>query len=207
MRVSYLPEGGEGTLAVEVEDTGIGIAPEHMEQIFEDFVQADDSLSRRAGGTGLGLAICRQLVGLMGGEVGVRSVPGMGSTFRFTVRARPAPAVAAEPRELSPLRRRLPPMRVLLAEDHATNQYLVAAYLSAAGTRGGDGEERRRGGGRGGGGRLRHGAHGRADARGRRPRGDAADPGAGRAAGRGADHRAHRQRHARRPAGLPRRRG
>ena len=134
VRVGYLPEGDAGELAVEVEDTGIGIAEAQLEQIFEDFVQADGALSRRAGGTGLGLAICRQLAGLMGGAVSVRSVPGMGSTFRFTVRARPAPAVAAEPPAGARGRRRkLPPMRVLLAEDHATNQYLIGAYLGAAG--------------------------------------------------------------------------
>ena len=133
VRVGYLPEGDAGELAVEVEDTGIGIAEAQLEQIFEDFVQADGALSRRAGGTGLGLAICRQLAGLMGGAVSVRSVPGMGSTFRFTVRARPAPAVAAEPPAARRQGRKLPPMRVLLAEDHATNQYLIGAYLGAAG--------------------------------------------------------------------------
>ena len=136
VRVGYAPEGEAGRLEVEVEDTGIGIAEAHIEQIFQDFVQADDSLTRRAGGTGLGLAISRQLVELMGGTLTVRSVPGMGSTFAFSIRTRPAPAVAAEPPgggSGRAARRKLAPMRVLLAEDHATNQYLIGAYLGAAG--------------------------------------------------------------------------
>jgi CheY-like chemotaxis protein len=135
VRVGYAPEGAEGRLEVEVEDTGIGIAQAHIEQIFQDFVQADNSLTRRAGGTGLGLAISRQLVELMGGALTVRSVPGMGSTFRFSVRTRPAPAAAPElaAAEERAARGMLTPMRVLLAEDHATNQYLISAYLGAAG--------------------------------------------------------------------------
>lgn len=133
VKVSYAPEGEAGVLAVSVEDTGIGIAAAQIERIFQDFVQADDSLSRRAGGTGLGLAICRQLVGLMGGEVSVRSVPEMGSTFHFTIRTRPGARTEAGTAEAGGGARRLPPMRVLLAEDHATNQYLISAYLNAAG--------------------------------------------------------------------------
>ena len=133
VRIGYSADAG-GTLAVEVEDTGIGIGEAQREQIFLHFVQADNSLTRRVGGTGLGLAISRQLVELMGGTIAVRSVPGMGSTFSFSVPARPAPASAAEAQaEEAPAQAMLAPIRVLLAEDHATNQYLINAYLRGAG--------------------------------------------------------------------------
>ncbi|HKK13921.1 MAG TPA: ATP-binding protein, partial [Gammaproteobacteria bacterium] len=70
----------------EVVDTGIGIAPEDHERIFEAFTQGDGSTTRRYGGTGLGLSICRQLIVRMGGEIRVESRPGHGSLFVFTLR-------------------------------------------------------------------------------------------------------------------------
>ncbi len=76
---------GDGYVVVEIEDTGIGIAKEHQTMIFEEFRQADESLSRRYGGTGLGLPISKRLVELHGGELRVSSMLGYGSTFQFTL--------------------------------------------------------------------------------------------------------------------------
>jgi len=84
----------DGRLSVEVADTGVGITPEQIEELFAPFVQADAGTSRRHGGSGLGLAITRRLVDAMGGVVEAESEPGVGSTFRFWV---PAPLVQPEP--------------------------------------------------------------------------------------------------------------
>ena len=116
----------------EVRDTGIGIAPETRSRLFEKFSQGDDSIARRYGGTGLGLAICRQLVGLMGGEMGVESQEGKGSTFFFEV-----PLARATVGE-SPAHETAKPLfgaansrqlRILLAEDNEINQRFFIALL------------------------------------------------------------------------------
>ncbi len=87
VRASLLAEDETGwTLEITVTDTGIGIAPEARERIFESFTQADETIINSFGGTGLGLAIVRQLVVLNGGEIGVDSTPGQGSTFCFSFR-------------------------------------------------------------------------------------------------------------------------
>ena len=115
------PLDAQGTrLRFAVVDTGIGIARETQQDIFRAFVQAEYSTTRRYGGTGLGLAISRQLVELMGGEIGVRSVPGSGATFWFTLALpRADGAVVGLPRQ--PLR-----LRVLLADGNAAQlAYLV----------------------------------------------------------------------------------
>lgn len=116
----------EAVLAVDVQDTGIGIPAEAQKRIFEAFEQADGSTTRKYGGTGLGLAICRELAELMGGQIHVTSAAGLGACFSFTVRLRPALAPAAEPRrpEVD-----LTGMRILLVEDHEVARKVLRRRL------------------------------------------------------------------------------
>jgi PAS domain S-box-containing protein len=89
--VEVRPGETEEEVAFTVTDTGIGIAPEQIERLFQPFQQGDASTTRRYGGTGLGLAICKRLVELMGGSIGAMSKPGSGSVFHFTIKAGAGP--------------------------------------------------------------------------------------------------------------------
>ncbi|HEU6437105.1 MAG TPA: response regulator [Nitratidesulfovibrio sp.] len=95
---SLFPPGepGGATLLFTVRDTGIGIAEDRLESIFDLYAQASDDTGVTYGGSGLGLAICRQLVGMMGGNIWARSTPGAGSSFHFTCRLRPVTGTQAE---------------------------------------------------------------------------------------------------------------
>jgi signal transduction histidine kinase/HPt (histidine-containing phosphotransfer) domain-containing protein/ActR/RegA family two-component response regulator len=158
--VSVAParDGGPGapaapTLRFAVRDTGIGIAPDQLERIFDGFSQAEASTARRYGGSGLGLAICRRLVQMMGGTLEVASVEGAGSTFRFALPLQPAMAPAqavpalpgaawappgpagahgAAPAQLTD-GATLAGLRLLLVEDNPINQQVARELLQHAG--------------------------------------------------------------------------
>jgi CheY-like chemotaxis protein len=150
LRLELLPAGPERAapqLAIDVIDTGIGLAPSEHQRIFVAFAQGDASLTRRHGGTGLGLTISRELARLLGGNIAVESAPAGGSVFRATLATGPLDGVRmvdsvgsdllrpttpaatrAIPRDVEPLRG-----RVLLAEDGPDNQALISSLLRRAG--------------------------------------------------------------------------
>jgi signal transduction histidine kinase/CheY-like chemotaxis protein/HPt (histidine-containing phosphotransfer) domain-containing protein len=141
-------DGGVQRLEFTVTDTGIGVAPERQQELFQEFVQADASTAARSGGTGLGLVICRRLGTLMGGEVTMESAPGRGTTLSLTV-----PLPRADPSDIEALTgaalgaapvlpKRPKPSRevaeqegsvVLLAEDHPINRRVLVHQLGIIG--------------------------------------------------------------------------
>ncbi|MCC2637811.1 MAG: signal transduction histidine kinase [Moraxellaceae bacterium] len=124
-------------LRFEVSDTGIGIAPEVQQRLFQPFTQADASTTRRFGGTGLGLAICKRLTDAMGGSISLQSTPGAGSVFRVELPFEEVPeAVAAA--QAGSVRARVPsggplPARVLVVEDNPVSQLMTAEMLKRMG--------------------------------------------------------------------------
>ena len=124
VRLVAEPEREPGQLRISVSDSGIGIAPEAQAGIFEQFTQADQSMTRRYGGTGLGLTIARQLTELMGGSVQLTSTPGSGSTFSFTVSLNTVPE--REWQRPDHCRSALRGKRMLVASDlPATRDFLL----------------------------------------------------------------------------------
>ncbi|HET7478668.1 MAG TPA: PAS domain S-box protein [Rubrobacteraceae bacterium] len=136
--------GDEVKVRFEVTDTGIGIDEGQQDNLFQPFSQADTSTTRRYGGTGLGLAICKQLVDLMGGEIGVRSEPGVGSAFFFTLplkkqpqRVQPAPSSpvtsSVDREDIDEADSEQSGARVLVVEDTLTNQMVAVELLQRRG--------------------------------------------------------------------------
>ena len=140
LHVSIAEEGeNDLLLRFQVRDTGVGLPPGRIEELFSPFLQADASTSRRYGGSGLGLAISRRLVERMGGEIGAESLPGRGSMFTCTFRFRrgtEADLASATMLARDPAPRPAPspePLRILLAEDNPLNQKVARLLLGRLG--------------------------------------------------------------------------
>jgi signal transduction histidine kinase/ActR/RegA family two-component response regulator len=123
-----MERANEGMLCIRVADTGIGLTPEQREKLFQPFVQADNSTTRRFGGTGLGLSIVQRLAEAMGGAVTIESAPGTGSAFTVTMRLDEAPPTPIGP----PL---LDGLTLALSLPDAEESRAIARYLTAAGAR------------------------------------------------------------------------
>jgi len=130
VRVRACLVNGGGKIAFEVSDTGIGIAPEDQERVFQEFTQIDSAIQRRVRGTGLGLPLCRKLAELLGGSVSVRSEVGAGSTFVAEIPVSYAERDGVALDSWHPMPGRLP---VLVVEDAPEEALLYEKYLSAAG--------------------------------------------------------------------------
>jgi CheY-like chemotaxis protein len=121
-----------GRLRIAVTDTGVGVPADRIERLFQRFSQVDGSITRQYGGSGLGLAICKKLAELMGGEIGVETEEGRGSTFWFTIAA-PAAELSKTAVVGECGNRALAPARILIVDDVSVNRQLVWAMLSPLG--------------------------------------------------------------------------
>ncbi|MEI6414736.1 MAG: response regulator [Pseudomonadota bacterium] len=129
VKVEALAARDEGLmLRFAVRDTGIGLSREQAERLFQPFVQADGSITRKYGGTGLGLVICQRLVGLMGGEIGIEGAEGQGITFTFTIAVGVAPMC-----EPSHDLQQLAGLRILVADHQETSRQILERLLQAWG--------------------------------------------------------------------------
>ena len=126
--------GANITLRCTVTDTGVGMDLQSQQRLFQPFVQADGSTTRKYGGTGLGLAISKELARIMGGDIGVASAPGKGSTFWFTV----CIEIAASPDVIAPLTVGQRPPRVLIVDPNDISRGILADLASELGCRGGE---------------------------------------------------------------------
>ncbi len=129
---------GSVLVRFEVQDSGIGIAPETMARLFNAFEQADNSMTRKYGGTGLGLAITRRLAELMGGETGAESTPGVGSTFWFSAKLKKNMRAVVKPQEANGdaealIRQRHAGKNILVADDEPINREVARFQLEAVG--------------------------------------------------------------------------
>ncbi|MFP5246578.1 MAG: ATP-binding protein, partial [Thermoanaerobaculia bacterium] len=137
VRVSAALSDGDRAIKFSVSDTGIGIAPEDQERIFEEFTQVDNPLQKKQKGTGLGLPLTRKLASLLGGSVGVRSTPGIGSTFWAEIPIRYEGAEAVTPRVLPQgvaAEPEGPPLRVLVIDDDETARYTITSFATRPAT-------------------------------------------------------------------------
>jgi signal transduction histidine kinase/CheY-like chemotaxis protein len=131
VRASLEDETADGPMVrFEITDTGVGLENTDRKRLFEPFSQADSSTTRRFGGTGLGLAICQQLVTAMGGELGVESEIGRGSTFWFTLPLRSAAETSTAPAHSTA---GLAGLRALIVDDNQTNRLILSEQLTAWG--------------------------------------------------------------------------
>ncbi len=129
-----LDESDNSLLRFEVSDTGIGIPSDALQLLFDEFQQAGNDPSHQRGGTGLGLAICKNFSQRMGGQIGVRSTVGQGSTFWFTIQLEPAQAHQVQETESTELPNCCG-VRVLVADDNPTNQFVVRHMLETLGVK------------------------------------------------------------------------
>lgn len=136
--VLRLRGGTRGPLVVEVEDTGIGMTPEQIARVFDDFEQADPSMTRRYGGTGLGMSILRRLAAMMGGVIEITSTPGQGTLVQVTLplpvietpaAEAPRKAVASQPDPVADMAG----LRALVADDNPINLQIMDSFLKRLG--------------------------------------------------------------------------